>query len=235
MNERIQRIRQIVFEDYNRITHASNPFDVLNATASEKLEQLEERYERYERFYRAENFQRLGDIDLTRKALEIRRSLGRAVVDARNIIKAKGRAMGAKPAHDELLFEDADDLLAMSEIYLRDGITYLQLGDINEARTLLSRSVKYNPNRGIALAYLGYVTFKRRHYDASSIDEARELLEQASTISPSDPDVFILRGRFFAKMKERTALRETILHIESINPAHPMLDRLQRRLHELTD
>ena len=235
MNERIQRIRQIVYEDYNRISQASNPFEVLNASTNEKIEQLEERYERYERFYRAENFQRLGDIDLTRKALEIRRSLGRAVVDARNIIKAKGRAKSPGDGHDELLFEDADDLLAMSELYLRDGITYLQLGDVNEARVLLSRSVKYNPSRGIALAYLGYVTFKRRHYDANSVDEARELLEQASSISPNDPDVFILRGRFFAKMKERSALRDTILHIESINPAHPMLDRLQRRLHELTD
>ena len=63
MNERIQRIRKIVYDDYNRISGATNPFDILNASHNDKLEQIEEKYERYERFYRAENFQRLGDID----------------------------------------------------------------------------------------------------------------------------------------------------------------------------
>jgi len=229
---RLQRIREIVNDDYDRVSQATTPHEVLNAASSETMSQIEARYERYERFYRAENFQRLGDMDLTRKALEIRRSIGRAISDVRQNL----RTTAGNPAvtHDTNLFELDEDRVAMGDIYLRDGMTYLHLGDYAEASEMLQRSVHYNPTRGISLAYLGYVLFKHRSYDPGVIEEAREYLDRASDVEPDDPDIFVLRGRFFAKLRELTPLKECILSIERINPAHPMLDKLQRKFNELS-
>ena len=86
--ERIERIREIVREDFDRVQQASSPFGVLNLTEDATLEEVHERYQRYERFYRAENFQRLGNMDLTRKALDVRRAVGTAMGKIQHLYEA---------------------------------------------------------------------------------------------------------------------------------------------------
>ncbi len=229
---RIKRIREIVQDDFERISQANSPYVVLNISEAETREQVEERYERYERFYRAENFQRLGDIDLTRKALEIRRSIARAMSEIQSTM-AKAPSERVE-RHDMNLFAAEEDNQAMGEIYFRDAMTYLHLGDHVEACTHLRKSVKYDKRRGIAQAYLGYVLYKVKSYDQEVVREAKGLLGRAAEIDPNDPDIFVLRGRFFAKIKDRVSLQKTIEHIENIDPTHPMLDRLQKKVHQLT-
>lgn len=233
---RLERIRNIVKEDFERVSRAQEPHDILNVSSSDSLSQIEERYQRYERFYRAENFQRLGDIDLTRKALDIRRAIGRAIGKVREQRqKRSGSRHSASESYDMGLFTPDGDRQALAAIYLRDGITYLQLGDLNGASRFLRRSVHYDQTEGLALAYLGYVVHKRRSYEPQAVEEARDLLDRAASASPDEPDVFALRGRFFAKNLEVEPLQRTIEHIEQLDPTHPMLDRLQRKLHDMLD
>ena len=247
---RIERIREIVKEDFDRVHGSRDPYDVLNVAVGETLQQIEERYQRYERFYRAENFQRLGDIDLTRKALDIRRALGKAIIKvrkkgARATPSSRGSHGGAtSPYHHAAAASAASsstthDLLlehdhrALSQLYLRDGMTFLQLGDLAESSALLRRALEYDSSSGVTLAYLGYVMHKHRPFEAKATLEARECLDRAAQLCPEDPDVYILRGRFFAKQRDAPSLQECIEQIERINPAHPMLDRLQKKLRTL--
>lgn len=237
---RVERIREIVKDDFERVHGSQDPYDVLNVAMGETLLQIEERYQRYERFYRAENFQRLGDIDLTRKALDIRRALGKAIVEVR---KRGGRtatptssmSMGiggqsSSSSHNPLLEHDHQ---ALSQIYLRDGMAFLQIGDLAESSALLKRALEFNASSGVTLAYLGYVLHKHQPFDSRTLSEARDCLDRATQLSPDDPDVYILRGRFFAKQHDATNLQGCIEQIERINPAHPMLDRLQKKLRTL--
>lgn len=230
-NARLERIREVVRDDYERIRLANSPYQILNVVDGESVEQIEDRYNRYERFYRAENFQRLGDIDLTRKALEIRRAIGRAIVEVRRAGPRGGSRLAR--THDTSIFEDAHDRQALAEIYLNDGLTYLQLGELPEAGRFFRLSVDYDEQRAISLAYLGYVIQKQRSFDSTAVEEARDYLDRAAQLDPDDPDVFILRGRFFAKLQDTESLAQTISDIERIDPAHPTLDRLQRKLNRL--
>ena len=51
---RLERIREVVRDDYERIRLANSPYQILNVVDGESLEQIEDRYNRYERFYRAD-------------------------------------------------------------------------------------------------------------------------------------------------------------------------------------
>ena len=232
---RIEKIREIVREDFERIHQARSPYDVLNVGRELPVGQIEERYERYERFYRAENFQRLGDIDLTRKALDIRRAIARAIVEVRDASRPGPPPPSDHRSHDEHLFTPEEDRRALAIIYFRDGLTYLQLGDLNEAHGMFKRCVEYDATSGLGHAYLGYITHKRRSYDPQSIDEARRLLERAAQLAPNEADVFVLIARFHARQSDAESLSATVDYIERIDPAHPMLDKLQRRLRRLRD
>ncbi len=239
---RVERIREIVKDDFERVYGSQDPYDILNVAMGESLQQIEERYQRYERFYRAENFQRLGDIDLTRKALDIRRALGKAIVEVRkrgarpaNSLQHHTIGLGAQSSsssssRNPLLEHDHQ---ALSQIYLRDGMAFLQIGDLAESSALLRRALEYNASSGVTLAYLGYVLHKHQPFDSKTLSEARGYLERATQLAPDDPDVYILRGRFFAKQHDAANLQECIEQIERINPAHPMLDRLQKKLRTL--
>ena len=233
---RLEKIRDIVQEDFGRVLQAQNAYEVLNTTKAEDLHDIEERYHRYERFYRPENFQRLGDIDLTRKALDIRRAIGRAILDIRQD-KANRPATAAPhgQSHDASLFSLNEDKTAMADIYKRDGMTYLKLGDLGAAYQFFKTSVDLNSNDGLALAYLGYTLHKSKFFEPSAREDAQELLDRAAQINPNNPDIFILRGRFFARLKDIPNLHATIEHIEHIDPTHAMIDRLQRKLHHLLD
>lgn len=230
---RFEKIQDIVMEDLSRIKQAQTPFVILNSKEYEPLEVIEERYEKYERFYRPENFQRLGDIELTQKALDVRRKLGHAIEEIRSIVQKRSTNENpALPGDHSGLFVSEDDR-AMGGLYFRDALAYIQLGDLNEAYTLLKSAIFYDQTSGLAKAYLGYMTFKRRAYVDNAIDEARQLLTEAASLSPEDCDVFVLRGRFFARMGDVNDLMETINQIEILEPAHPMLDRLQRKANQL--
>ena len=232
---RLARIREIVREDFARVQAASSPYQVLNVMDGEGMDEIEERYVRYERFYRAENFQRLGDIDLTRKALDIRRAIGRSIVDIRKRGARARHPLTSSGVHDAAIFDGGEDRYALAEIYLRDGMAYLQLGEMNEAQRFLRLSVDYDPEGAMAMAYLGYVVHKQRSFDQEAVEEARRLLDRAAEISPHEPDIFVLRGRFFAKLEDTESLQATIDAIEKIDPAHHMLDRLQRKLNRLKE
>src|SRR5690606_37304049 len=66
-NHRLSGIKRIVQEDYERICNTEDPYITLNLRPDASLSQVGSRYNRYERFYREENFQRLGDPDLTER------------------------------------------------------------------------------------------------------------------------------------------------------------------------
>src|SRR5690606_31339315 len=80
-NHRLSGIKRIVQEDYERICNTEDPYITLNLRADASLSQVGSRYNRYERFYREENFQRLGDRELTERVIEIRRSIERAMIE----------------------------------------------------------------------------------------------------------------------------------------------------------
>lgn len=233
---KLSKIREIVAEDLQRIQNTTSPYVMLNSFEHDSLDVIEQRYEKYERFYRPENFQRLGDIDLTRKALDIRVKIGQAIEEIRILSHQRPTletlAVPSSSAIDEIEEVPEDDQ-ALGDIYFRDAMAYIQLGDLNEAYELLERSIFHDPLRGISHAYLGYMTFKRRAYISDAIDKARRLLERAARLDREDCDVFVLRGRFFARMGELDALENVIEHIESLDPTHPTLDRLQRKARQL--
>lgn len=230
---RLERIREIVMEDYQRIMQAATPFQILNVFETDSLEVVEGRFDKYERFYRAENFQRLGDIELTRKALDIRRALGRAIEQLRAVPQYRDKRDHQKITHDDSLFPFDENKAALGDIYFRDAMTFIQLGDLDEAYMFLKRSVDLDQRRALALAYLGYLTFKRRAFIANALDQARVLLDRAAAMDPEDCDIFVLRGRYFARLGELDALKQTINHIEALDPTHPMLDKLQKKVHSL--
>lgn len=230
---RLERIREIVMEDYLRITQANTPFQILNVIESDAMEMIEGRFEKYERFYRAENFQRLGDIELTRKALDIRRALGRAIEQIRTMPLFRQTQQNRAITHDDSLFPFDDNKAALADIYFRDAMTYIQLGDLDEAYSFLKRSVDLDQRRALSLAYLGYLTFKRRAFVHNALETARNLLDRAASMDPEDCDIFVLRGRYFARLGELEPLERTIEHIEALDPTHPMLDKLQKKVHQL--
>ena len=91
--DRIEKVRGIVSEDFARISSTDDPFVILNLDEDATLDDANQRYERYEKFYRAENFQRLGDMDLTRKALHIRRAIAAGHPKSRRELLGVGRRL----------------------------------------------------------------------------------------------------------------------------------------------
>ena len=230
---RIERIRAIVNEDYDRIMRTDDAFVILNLTPDASHDEAMARYERYERFYRAENFQRLGDGDLTRKALDIRRAVGRAIVD----VQAE---LGASSAENEEIdmasIPDVEpNFAALGDIYFRDGLTYVKLGDLEQGSRCFRRACDYDPTQGLALAYLAYTTFRQRMNDPDLIDEARANLAQARRMEPKNADVHVLVARFHMKLGEAEVAREAISEVQRLMPDHPKLGKLHHRLQALTN
>jgi tetratricopeptide (TPR) repeat protein len=237
---RIERIREIVQDDYARILQADSPWAILNVNRQDDLPQVEARYERYERFYRAENFQRIGDMEMTRHALEIRRAIGRAIAEIRQTFAARptremAALRGVNPSSTNNPAPASDDELAMGALYFRDGLTYLQIGDLNEASQHLRRAIQFHPGHGLSSAYLAYVLYKGRDYDNEALEEAHGLFDRAIALSPNEVDIYILRARFFTKTRDALRLAQSIEQIERLNPAHPMLDKLLKKLRALEE
>ena len=230
---RLDRIREIVAEDYLRITQSTSAHQILNVHEADPMDVVEARFDKYERFYRAENFQRLGDIELTRRALDIRRAIARAIEQLRSRSSARQARPTHAMTHDDALFPADENRAAMADIYFRDAMTYIQLGDLDEAYGYLKRAVELDGRQPLTLAYLGYLTFKRRAYVHNALEVARQMLDRAAVMDPDSCDVFVLRGRYFARMGELEPLERTIEHIELLDPTHPMLDKLQKKVNQL--
>jgi tetratricopeptide (TPR) repeat protein len=233
-HERSSKIRSMVRSDYERISNSSDPFVILNLSEEASLEEVRSRYARYEKFYRAENFQRFGDMDLTRKALDVRRAIGRAMATIESkLAQASGPG---DPSDDDFLStlpEVDDDCAALGDIYFRDGLTYLKLRDLNAAEECLQRAVDYDPSRGIILAYLSYTQFKLRRNDPSVVDESRWSLQRAARMEPDNAEVYVLLTRFGINAEEADLASEAIAQLEELRPNHPRLDKLKKRLSRL--
>lgn len=228
---RIERIRSIVTEDFERIVSTDDPFVILNLEPATSWDEAAARYERYERFYRAENFQRLGDMDLTRKALDIRRSVGRAIVEVQSILEEQA---STSERHNGVGLPEVDpNSAALGSIYFKDGLTYLKLGDLDMACECFRRACDYDPSEGLPLGYLSYTNFRRRMNEPEVVAETRKSLQQAARMDPGNADVFVLVARFHMKLGEEADAKAAIGKVESINPDHPKLDRLYGRLDRL--
>lgn len=227
--ERIERIQAIVEEDYQRIQDTRDPYVVLNLDSTVDFEEVRDRYERYERFYRAENFQRLGNMDLTRKALDVRRAIGRAMVQ----IQSKQGQGGAAPIpslnQDPELPDVDEDAAAMGDIYFRDGLSYLRLGDYGAAHDYFQRASDYDPSRGIILANLAYTQFKLDPTSPDVIDETGRNLRRAASMDPDNAEVFVLAARFGINTQDEEMAGSAIERIEELAPGHPRLKRLKKR------
>jgi tetratricopeptide (TPR) repeat protein len=228
---RLERIRSIVNEDFERIAATEDPFIILNLEPGTTWDEAASRYERYERFYRAENFQRLGDMDLTRKALDIRRAVGRAIVDVQSTLEEQASTDERKNGVG--LPEVDPNSAALGEIYFKDGLTYLKLGDLEMACECFRRACDYDPSQGLPLGYLSYTNFRRRMNEPEVVDETRKSLTQAARMDPRNADVFVLIARFHMKLNEKADARDAIEKVEAIAPDHPKLDRLYERLERL--
>ena len=225
--QRIERIRTMVNDDFDRISGCDDPWIILNLPKLATWEEVAAKYERYERFYRAENFQKLGDMDLTRKALDIRRAVGRAIVEIESHLETASSEVHDEPA--SILDIDVD-AFALGDIYFRDGLTYLRLGDLDESIQCFQKACDYDPTRGIARGYLTYTQFRRNMYDPRVVDEARKAMSQASRLSPKDPDVFVLIARFHIKLGELDESELAVKRVEALDPKHPKLSKLRQRL-----
>ncbi len=228
--ERIERIQEIVREDFDRIQDTSDPFIVLNLDPNSSREEVRDRYERYERFYRAENFQRLGNMDLTRKALDVRRAIGRSMVEIQSLFE-KQEAENMIPAageHPDL--PDVDpDAAAMGDIYFRDGLTYLRLGDFNAACRYFERACDYDPSRGVFLANLAYTQFKLDPTNESVVEETEPKLSQAAKMEPDNAEIFALLARFRINTSNQSGAHEALDRLEALDPNHPLLESLKKR------
>lgn len=230
-HERNSKIRSMVRSDYERISNTSDPFVILNLSEESSLEEARSRYARYEKFYRAENFQRFGDMDLTRKALDVRRAIGRAMATIESkLAKEPG---GADRGDDDFLStlpEVDDDCAALGDIYFRDGLTFLKLRDLNSAEECLQRAVDYDPSRGIILAYLSYTQFKLRRNDPAVVDESRWGLQRAVRMGPDNPEIYVLLTRFGINAEEVELATEALSTLEELRANHPRLEKLKKRL-----
>ena len=232
--DRIERIKSIVEEDYHRIQATDNPYQILNLPDHASPEQVKDRYERYERFYRAENFQRLGNMDLTRKALDVRRSIGRAMVriQAEQSSQPEPASKPTKrPGADTDLPSVDPDAAAMGDIYFRDALSYLSIGDLSSACEYFQRACDYDPSRGIIRAHLAYTEFKRNPTHEETVKRAGRQLRMAADLAPNNVEVFALLARFGINDRDNELAHSAIKRMEALDPSHPQLARLKKRAH----
>ena len=224
--ERIERIREIVREDFDRVQKAASPFEVLNLQEGVDIEEVRDRYQRYERFYRAENFQRLGNMDLTRKALDVRRAIGKAMGEIQQCLEALKEDDQPTQAFQPDL--DPDDA-AMANIYFRDGLTYLRLGDFHGALNYLQLAHEFHPSRGIVLAHLAYTRFKLSPTNPKIVDAVSQQLRDAVELEPKNGEIYAILARFRINTSDQSGAHQALEMLESYAPNHPLLSSLKKR------
>ena len=230
----VEDIREKVEVDYHRIAHATDPYLVLNLNRGATVAEVREQYAEYEAFYRVDNFHQFADVELTRRALDIRRALGRAMVAINNNQKysAMHPSVSLEGIEGEMPQVDAD-FAALGDIYFRDGLTYLKLRDLNSAEDCLQRAIDYDPTRGIILAYLSYARYKLRNHDPAVVVECGRQLARAALMEPDNAEIQILTVRYGLNIEDRELADAAIARVEELRPGHPKLAGLKARLARL--
>jgi len=227
----VDKIRRVVDRDYQRVTDADNPWAVLGLDRGASPTQINQQFERYEQFYRAENFKRFDDNDLTRKALEIRKMISRAVVElqaAEEDEEAQGQGATALDSIDP-------DSQALADIYFRDGITWMKLEDLEAAAESFQRSMDHDPSRGETLAYHAFACYQRGPHDRDVVAESRESFRTASIIGSDNPEVHVLQARFALETQKDEMAKQAIENLRAVEPGHSAIGELRRLYDEMTD
>jgi tetratricopeptide (TPR) repeat protein len=233
-NDRAAEIRAMVDEDFDRISTTDDPYIILNLRPDADIADVRARYEQYEKFYRVDNFHRFADSNLTRRALDIRRALGRAMVSINSSQDlGAGEDGESADAQAPILPQVDSDCAALGDIYFRDGLTYLKLRDLNAAEDCLQRAVDYDPSRGIILAYLSYARFKLRNNDPLVVDECGRQLARAARMEPDNAEVYVLMARYALNIEEKSLVEHAIAKVEERRHDHPKLAKLKRRFARL--
>lgn len=229
-NHRLSGIKRIVQEDYERICNTEDPYVALNLRADASLSQVGSRYNRYERFYREENFQRLGDPELTERVIEIRRSIERAMIEIQTFFGPESVQEDSNYYVFAGAREATADNLAFGDIYFRDGLTYLRLGDFDSATEFFKKARRHSPDRGIIIAHIAYLDYKRESGNPQAVVEAVRAFEKAIALDSGNVDIYILQARFALSSSQRELAVASIAKIEAIEPTHPWLSRLKSRV-----
>ncbi len=228
----IEKVRQVVDRDHGRVVGADDPWAVLGLEREASPAEINRRFEQYEQFYRADNFERFDDKDLTRKALEVRKRISRAVVE----VQAAARSDGGRGAEEARVVQSIDpDSRALADIYFRDGITWMKLDDLESAIECFQRSMDHDPGKGVPLAYHAFACFERTPQDRSVIEECRESFRTAAIIDPESPEVHVLRARFAIRTGDAATARDSIERLRELEPNHPAVGELRRLYDELTN
>jgi len=223
------QIRAIVEDDYDRIMDASDAWTVLGLGEGAHAEKVSAEFERYEQFYRAENFRRFDDKNLTRKALEIRKLVSRAVVELQATHQSDFDASSSSPS----LRTIDTEAQALAHIYFRDGISWMKLEDLDAALDCFQRSVDLDPSNGVALAYHAYARFRQAPDDSDLVKECRESFRTAAMIEPEDPEVHVLKARFALQTHNPEMAKKGIERVRALEPSHPAIGELRRLYDEL--
>lgn len=224
------QIRRIVDRDYRRIDEAGDALRALGLEEGADPTEITDKFQQYEQFYRVENFQRFEDGELTRKALVIRKTLSRAVVELQGAAR-EGRSSGD---FEPKLVESVDaEHAAMAEIYFRDGITWLKLEDLEHAVECFERSMEHDPSRGVTLAYHAYARYRQDPGDETVEERCRESFRTAAIIEPQNADVHVLKTRFGVNVGEPEMVREGLERVRELNPEHPAVGELRRLYDEM--
>lgn len=226
----VEKVQRVVNSDHERVLDAEDPWTVLGLESGASGEKINEQFERYEQFYRAENFKRFDDKNLTRKALEIRKLVSRAVVELQ---AARDDTSNAPRSAPPLQSIDPDSQ-ALADVYFRDGITWMKLEDLDAAIECFQLSLDYNPNSGVTLAYHTYARFRRGQNDAEAVKECRESFKTAELIEPKHPEVHVLKARFALQTHNSEMAKRSIDRVRTLEPSHPALGELRRLYDELT-
>ena len=226
----VDKIRRVVERDHNRVTDADEPWSVLGLERGAGAAEINQRFERYEQFYRAENFKRFDDNDLTRKALEIRKMISRAVVE----LQAAREGGGSNDIDSPALESIDPDSQALAEIYFRDGITWMKLEDLDSAVDCFQRSMDHDPSKGVTLAYHAFARYQRNSEDAEVVAECRESFRTASIIGSDNPEIHVLQARFALETNNPGMAKEGIDNLRAVEPSHESIGELRRLYDEMT-
>jgi tetratricopeptide (TPR) repeat protein len=230
---RAEKIRRIVESDYERITGTDDPWQMLDVSRGDKSETINDKFERYEQFYRVENFKRFDDKDLTRKALEIRKKISRAVVEVQAARQNNRSSLGFVGGSQVSQSIDPDSV-ALADIFFRDGITWMKLEDLDSAIDCFQRSIDHNPSNGLTLAYHAFARFKRHRDDSEVVEECRDAFKTAAVIEPNNAEVHVLKTRFALRTHNAELARRGIETVRNLEPGHSAIGELRRLYDELT-
>lgn len=237
MNVALADVKKRVQTDYARVSDAENPWQVLGLEPGSSMEKLNARFEEFDAFYRADTFRELEDRELARRALQVRKRVNRAVVE----IQAKHRrdeetdnVQTELGEPSSVVFTEVDpDSEALAEIYFRDGVTWLQLEDLESAVACFDRAVEHDPSRAMPLAYLAYTRFRCHPNRPDVREESRENLQTAMALEPDNPEVHALMARFAIVAGLQSLAEQAIANVRDLNPRHPDLGQLRRLCDEM--